>query len=288
MSEADRVIAQLNDFFKLISAPFMHLSGSEVSVLSIFISLAIVVISIKLGRTLGRLSNRYLSTKAVDSGVRDSIEKFVRYILIGSGILFALDNLGISLSSLAAVGAILMVGIGFGLQNIAQNFISGIILLIERPIKVGDIVRVGLTSGRVVDIRVRSTVILTRDDVAIIVPNSKLVSEEVVNDSYTGQNIRQHIKVGVAYGSNLDLVKELLCQAAKTHSKVDSQLEPAAIFKNFGDSSLDFDLRFLINDIWNAELIMSEIRFEIDRLFREAKIEIPFPQRVVQIKADRL
>jgi small-conductance mechanosensitive channel len=120
------------------------------------------------------------------------------------GAFVTLDTIGISLTSIAAVGAVLMVGVGFGLQNIAQNFISGIIILLERPIKQGDIVYVGGVSGKVRDIRVRSTVIETRDDVAIIVPNSQFIAEQVINDSFSGHKIRKILKVGVAYGSDVE------------------------------------------------------------------------------------
>lgn len=192
--------------------------------------------------------------------------------------------MGVSISSLAAVGAVLMVGIGFGLQNLTQNFISGIILLVERPIKVGDIIKVGTTSGKVVDIRVRSTVVQTRDDVTIIVPNSKFISEEVVNDSYSGKVIRQHLRVGVGYGSDVDKVQHLLCEAAMKHPKVLHEPKPKALFEDFGDSSLNFDLRFWSSEIWLIETVTSEIRKSILNEFRKENIEIPFPQRDVHIK----
>jgi small-conductance mechanosensitive channel len=222
----------------------------------------------------------------VDSGVRDSVEKFVRYGILAFGFLFALDNLGISISSLAAIGAILMVGIGFGLQNITQNFISGIILLLERPIKVGDIVTVGSFSGRVVDIRVRSTIIQTRDDISIIVPNSKLVSEEVINDSYSGQKIRRHVKVGAAYGSDVKTVKRLLTEAAMEHESVLKDPPPSVVFEDFGESSLDFDLRFWCSNIWQMEVISSDLRTAIEEKFRAANIQIPFPQRDLHIRTN--
>ncbi|MCB0349308.1 MAG: mechanosensitive ion channel, partial [Bdellovibrionales bacterium] len=199
---------QLKEVWNLLREPLLQINGSKISITSIFVSILVIIFTIKLARYIGRAVNRGLNKRGVDSGVRDSIEKFSRYLIIALGILFALDNLGISINSLAAVGAVLMVGIGFGLQNIAQNFISGIIILIERPIKVGDIIKVGSSTGRVVDIRVRSSIIQTRDEVSIIIPNSKLISEEVISDSFSGQRIRNHIHVGVAYGSDVLKVRD--------------------------------------------------------------------------------
>jgi small-conductance mechanosensitive channel len=277
----DTTLAFISDFLDLLGRPIFQLSGTKVSMMSLSISLIIFVASIKIGRYLGGFLNKALNARSVDSGVRDSIEKFVRYFIIGIGILLALDNMGVSVNSLASIGAILMVGIGFGLQNITQNFVSGIIILIERPIKVGDIIQVGSISGRILDIRVRSTVIQTRDEVSIILPNSKLISEEVINDSYSGQRVRQHITVGVAYGTDIQQVKDLLIKAALSHEKVLTDPEPIAIFLDFGESSLDFDLRFWCEDLWYVDQVLSDVRCEIDSLFRQAEVEIPFPQRVV-------
>ncbi len=284
MNEIEKTLAQqLEDILEILTKPILKLSDSSISLSSLIISVIIVLASFRVAKLLGHVIRRYLEAKSVDSGVRDSIGKFAHYFVIAIGILFALDNLGISINSLAAVGAVLMVGIGFGLQNITQNFISGIIILIERPVKVGDIVNVGSTSGRIVDIRVRSTIIQTRDEISIIVPNSKLISEEVINESLSGERVRQHVRVGVAYGTDVPLVNRLLIQAAIEHERVMKEPAPIAIFENFGDSSLDFDLRFWCEDLWVIDQINSEIRSRIDELFREHKVSIPFPQRDVHL-----
>lgn len=275
-------------FYNLLYSPIFKISDTNISIFSLFVSITIIASSFKLAKYLGRAVNKALEKRDVDSGIRDSLEKFVRYITIGVSIFFALDIIGVSINSLAAIGAVLMVGIGFGLQNITQNFFSGIIILIERPIKVGDVIRVGSVSGKVIDIYVRSTVIQTRDDISIIVPNSKIVSEEVINESYTGQRIRQHIKVGVAYGSDLDLVSKLLIEAASHQPNVLTDPMPMAIFEDFGESSLNFDLRFYCSDIWGMDAICSQIRFRINKLFSENKIEIPFPQRDLHIKNESI
>lgn len=282
--ELQNIVDQFKAVWALLGQPLFQINNSKISLSSILISILIVFLTFFISKRASRFFSGILKTKGMDSGVRDSIEKFTRYLSIAMGILFSLDNLGVSINSLVAIGAVLMVGIGFGLQNIAQNFISGIIILIERPIKVGDIIRVGSSSGRVIDIRVRSSIIQTRDEVSIILPNSKLISEEVISDSYSGQRIRQHVHVGVAYGTDVEKVKLLLCQSAESHEKVLKDPPPNAIFENFGDSSLDFDLRFWCTDIWGMEKTSSDIRCNIAAIFKENNIEIPFPQRDLNFK----
>ncbi len=219
----------------------------------------------------------------IDPGVRDSLIKFSRYLIIASGALITLDTLGINLKSLAAIGAVLMVGVGFGLQNIAQNFISGLIILIERPIKIGDLVQVKGVDGKVASIGMRSTQVVTRDDVTIIVPNSQFISEQVMNDSFTGENIRLKVKVGVAYGSDVELVQKTLNEVCKNHPKVLDDIPPKVFFSDFGDSSLDFTVTFWVKDTWGRFIIESDIRFGIDKAFRALGVTIPFPQRDVHL-----
>lgn len=269
----------------LVSKPFAEFSNSKLTIAGIVISILIVFIASRVGKYVGRALSRTLKMRDVDSGVRDSLEKFIGYAAIIVGILFALDNLGVSLTSLTAIGAIVMVGVGFGLQNITQNFISGLMLLIERPIKVGDIVIVGNTEGRVVDIRVRSTVVQTRDNVTIIVPNSRFVSEEVTNESYGDQKIRHHIKASVAYDTDIQLVMDTMVEAAKGHDRVMREPPPVVLLKNFGDSALEFDLRFWSEDIWRIEPITSDIRVVIVRLFKERKIEFAYQQMDLNLKS---
>lgn len=274
----------IKDIWQFLNSPILALKGTTISLSSIALAFVTIWISFRIANFLGRMLNGALEKKAVDSGVRDSLEKFLRYLVIVIGILFAADIMGFSLSSLAALSAILMVGIGFGLQNITQNFISGIILLIERPVKVGDIVKVGDVTGKIFDIRVRATVIQTRDDISIIVPNSKFIAEEVVNQSFLGQRIRKHVRVGVAYGSELKVVQATLLKVAADHPEILDDPEPTVIFENFGDSSLEFDLRFWSSSLWDIERICSDIRFAIDEAFRIQKIQIPFPQRDLYVK----
>lgn len=269
--------------WKLISQPLFQLGGNDISIVSLLAAVLILLCSIKLSRTIEKIVFRALKSRDIDSGLKSSVARFSRYLVLLLGVFITLDTMGISLSSLAALGAVLMVGVGFGLQNITQNFIAGLILLIERPIKKGDLVRVGETAGRIIDIQARSTVVQTRDDISIIVPNSQFISEQVVNESFSGDKVRLHVGVGVAYGSDVELVKSVLLKVAREHQQVLQYPESNVVFRDFGDSSLDFELRVWVEELWANDIILSDLRFAIDREFRENKVVIPFPQRDVHI-----
>jgi small-conductance mechanosensitive channel len=267
------------DLWNALSFTLFEVGEQKISLLSLFTAIVIFYLTTWVSRYAERGVGRLLADRRdIDSGVKDSIKRFTKYTVLIIGGFVTLDTVGIKMSSLAAVGAVLMVGIGFGLQNITQNFISGLIILLERPIKVGDFVKVKDVSGRVILIGARSTHINTRDDISIIVPNSQFISEQVVNETLSGDKIRYHVKVGVAYGTDPRKVESILMEVAKKHPKVLEDPPPKVFFKDFGGSSLDFDLTVWIRDNWNFEGIMSEIRFMISDSFKEHNIEIPFMQ----------
>ncbi len=271
--------------WNLIRTPLFEISGNKFSVMSLILACIVFYLSVILSKMAERFIRNLLADKELDAGVKGSIERFTRYLVVTVGALMTLDTVGISLSSLAALGAVLMVGIGFGLQNITQNFISGLIILLERPIKVGDLVVVKGVSGRVIEIGARSTLIHTRDDIAIIVPNSQFISEQVINESFSGEKMRLHIPVGVAYGSDTNLVKEALLKVAKENPRVLDHPAPTVNFNDFGNSSLDFEVRVWVRELWENDVIKSNIRFAIDNEFRANKIQIPFPQRDLHLKS---
>ncbi len=281
----DILINQVKFVWNLISTPLFQLGNSHISIASLFVVLLILIFFYVVSKIVEQAVGNILKNKSIDPGVKGSIERFSRYLVVLVGAFVALDTIGISLNSIAAVGAVLMVGVGFGLQNIAQNFISGIIILLERPIKQGDIVYVGGVSGKVRDIRVRSTVIETRDDVAIIVPNSQFIAEQVINDSFSGHKIRRTLKVGVAYGSDVEKVTQILNNIANEHKQVLEDPGSKVLFMDFGNSSLDFELRFWVSELWTTDAILSDLRYAIDREFRNENITIPFPQRDLHIKS---
>lgn len=269
-----------------VNAPLIHLQGEK------FISLKHIIVLISLvwgfswlSKWMERFVHKTLLYKDIDPGIKGSMERFSRYFVLIIGLLISMGSIGINLSTLTAFGAVVGVGIGFGLQNITQNFMSGIIILMERPIKKGDIVKVGETSGRVLDIKARSTLILTRDDVVMIVPNSDFITKQVVNDSFSGDKLRLHVEAGVAYGSDVDKVTEVLMRVAIAQEKVLKSPPPTVILKGFGDSSLNFVLRIWTSELWFSDLLLSEIRYELVRQFELEGITIPFPQRDLHIKS---
>lgn len=282
----DQMIEYAKVAGKYLTWPLFEVSGSKISIVSFIVGIFILWASRRASFLFEEFIGRMLQkNKHLDVGVRGSIKRFSRYFILILGFLMALDTVGISLSSLAAIGAVLMVGIGFGLQNITQNFISGLIILFERPIKEGDLVVVNDITGRIQSIGARSTMITTLDDTSIIVPNSQFISEQVLNQSFSGDKMRLHLKVGVAYGSDCDLVQEVLSKVAKEHPKVINSPAPKVFFTDFGESSLDFSLTVWVHDLWFKEVILSDLRFAVDKAFRENKIEIPFPQRDLHVRS---
>jgi len=262
-----------------LGTSIFEISGQKISILSVASALLFFYIATLVSKYAERAVARLLiDRKDLDRGVKDSIQRFTRYTVLITGAFITLDTVGISMSSLAAVGAVLMVGIGFGLQNITQNFISGLIILLERPVKVGDLVEVKGVSGRVHSIGARSTTVTTRDDVSIIVPNSQFISEQVINESISGEQLRLKLNVGVAYGTDPRKVERCLEKAANSHVSVLSHPKAKVFFSDFGASSLDFTLTVWVSDIWNYQVVLSDLRFKICEVFKEESIPIPFQQ----------
>jgi len=227
---------------------------------------------------------RILKDSGMDMGVQESITTISVYLIWIAGILLSMNVFGLNMTSITVVLGALGIGIGFGLQNIFNNFLSGIILLFERPIKVGDDVEINGLWANVKKINVRSTVVQTYDNATLIIPNSDFISSTVTNWSFSDKRIRRSITVGVAYGSDLDLVKTSMLEAADKVSRVAKLPKPDVLFKDFGDSALVFVLRFWTRVEYYAS-VESAVRFEIDRLFRERRIEICFPQRDLHIRS---
>ncbi len=229
------------------------------------------------------MSDHILKQSGLSTGAKESVITISVYIIWGIGILISLNVFGLDTTSLTVAFGALSIGLGFGLQNIFSNFISGLILLFERPIQVGDVVEVGDIWGEVKKINVRSTLVQTYTNASLIIPNSEFISAKVINWSHQDPYIRRDLLVGVAYGSDTELVKTLLLRAADAVKEVYTYpRKPSVLFLDFGSSSLDFKLRFWssIDDFVTAE---SQLRFEIDKLFREHDVVIPFPQQDVHI-----
>lgn len=262
-----------------------EIGGTTVTVASVisfgvFIALAFLASALA-RRGLQPVYNR----RGLDPGVQYALSRLLHYAIIAIGGFLALENLGISLTALAGLGAVLAVGIGFGLQNIAQNFVSGLILLLERPVKQGDFVEVGGISGTVREIHARATVVTTLDGVDIIVPNGQFVTEQVVNQTFDTARVRAWVEVGVAYGSDTEKVRQILERVATESREVLEDPAPAVLFRDFGDSSLNFALLIWLADPRRKPKTTSELRFAIDQAFRAEGVEIPFPQRDLHLKS---
>ncbi|MDD9916689.1 MAG: mechanosensitive ion channel [Rhodospirillaceae bacterium] len=250
---------------------------------------ALVSVSYFVAEVLLALTERILPETQIDAGLQHSLSAGFGYVGIVIAAMLGVSAVGLDLTNIALIAGALSVGIGFGLQNIVNNFVSGITLLIERPIKVGDWVVVGDQEGIVKRIQVRATEIETFQRTSVIVPNSAFLQEPVINRTHKDSFGRVEVPVGVAYGSDTAKVEQILLDAAKANPKVASWPEPFVLFLNFGNSSLDFELRCYCPNVFDTFRTGSELRFAIDRAFRRAGIEIPFPQHDVHLKdLDRL
>ena len=235
-----------------------------------------------------QLENNWLKMTTMGQGARDAMVTIIGYILFIIALLAGLSVAGFDFGNIAIVAGALSVGIGFGLQNIVNNFVSGLILLFERPIRKGDWIVVGTTEGLVKDIHIRSTRIQTFDRSDVIVPNSELISNQVTNWVLSGQTGRAIVPVGVAYGTDTEKVRDILLAIAEENenvAKTGSVPKPKVLFREFGDSSLNFELRVFLHSVDSRLSVISEINFAIDKAFREEGIEIPFPQRDLHVKS---
>lgn len=281
----------LNDLLgrieQFLNLGFTLESGARITLGTVITAVVIfVVLILAIGQVKKRILRPVLRRTPLSENAQSATVKISGYLMIVLGTLIALQSAGINLTTLNVLAGAVGIGIGFGLQNIASNFISGLIILFERPIKVGDRIEVGSVLGDVVAINAGATTVLTNDNLAIIVPNEKFISQDVINWSYNDRTVRFKIKVGVAYGSDTRLVEKLLLQAAAENPSVLDSPVPQVRFMEFGDSSLNFELRIFTQELIDREGRMkSELNFAIDDLFRKHGIEIPFPQRDVHVRS---
>lgn len=231
------------------------------------------------------LLHSVLPHKNVDKGVQHSITTLLHYSIMLIGFLLALQALGFSLTNLTILGGALGLGIGFGLQAIINNFASGLILLFERPIKVGDTIQIGEELAEVKELGLRATIVQTPDNAKIVVPNSDLVTSQVTNWTLQERRTRIKIPVGVAYGSDVEMVLRILLECAEERPEILNTPKPSALFLAFGASSLDFELRVFIPEFTNRRQVQSELNVDINREFTDAGIEIPFPQNDLHIRS---
>jgi small-conductance mechanosensitive channel len=267
--------------FKLFEINKTAVTPSSILMFLVFIALFAVT-----SRVLQRvLKTQVFSRMSIDMGMQYTLTRITHYLIMIIGAVVAFQFIGIDLTGLAIILGFLSVGIGFGLQNITSNFVAGLILLLERPIKVGDRIMVGNQEGDVVEINMRSTTIRTVNNVAVIVPNSEFVSAKLENWSYGDETVRMDVNVGVSYESDLETVVRSLREVAAEHPEVLKNPAPDVLHIGFGDSAWNMRLRVWLGDSQRHLEVQSEINCAIVRKFQQNRVEIPFPQRDLHVRS---
>ena len=271
----------------VFTKPLFQLGQTWISLATIvefFVVGTIVVVASRIIRHFLRV--RVLARTKLDVGQQYAIARMISYIVLVLGLLIGVETIGVNLSSLAVIAGALGVGIGFGLQNIVSNFVSGLVILAERPIQIGDRIDLGNnTVGKVMRIGARATHVLTNDNIMVIVPNSEFISSRVVNWTHIDPRVRLRISIGVSYNSDPHLVEKLLLEIAEANPGVLKNPVPTVVFKEFGESSLNFELRVWSDDMAHRPgTLESQLNFAIWDKFKQNGIELPFPQRDVHIK----
>jgi small-conductance mechanosensitive channel len=278
----------VEDFFRTLQRVMNYpvFPGNGITVSSLIILILLFGFVLVLERAVCRhFVARLLRRTHLEPAMQFALAKIAGYCLLALGFYISFQVVGINLSSLAIIAGAVGVGLGFGLQNVISNFISGLIILAERPIAVGDRIEVGGVVGEVREISLRSTTVVTSDNIAIIVPNADFITQRVTNWSYGDAKVRFRIPFGVAYGTDVEKLRGAVVQVARDHPKVLKEPAPDLMFSSFGDSAMNFELV-----AWTEEMISTPLRFKSDLLFgieaalRNAGIEIPFPQREIRIR----
>lgn len=271
---------------QVLNYTIFQIKETPVTVISILIFILFITGFIMLGVMARKALNRKILRRfKIDEGTSYTLSRITQYTIITIGALISFQFVGVDLSGLAVVFGLLSVGIGFGLQNITSNFISGLIILFERPISVGDRVTVTNIEGDVTEINIRATKVRTVNNVSIIVPNSEFVSKDVINYSHGDPSYRLDINVGVSYGSDLDTVLKALREVADENPQAMKRPEPEVHLVEFGDSSWQMQLRTWIANVKDYPKIRNELNQAIVRKFREYGVQIPFPQRDLHVRS---
>lgn len=276
----------LEKWQEILSAKLIDTSYFTLSVYNLVAAFIVILAMVLILRVIKRIFKGFVNRNKLDAGTAHSIFLIIKYLVWVIVAIALVDSLGFKVSILIASTAALLVGVGLGLQELFRDVASGIILLVERSVKVNDIVELESDMiGRVISIGLRTSKLRTRDNVINIIPNSMLVNDRVVNWSHVEDRTRFFIEVGVKYGSDTDLVTKVLIDCAKDHPRIIQDPGAFVRFVDFGESSLDFRLFFWTNETFRVENTKSDLRYKIDEAFRRNKIEIPFPQRDLYLKS---
>ncbi|MDX1671083.1 MAG: mechanosensitive ion channel [Balneolaceae bacterium] len=279
----DDIMGGIREFLNLV---LFNVKDTPVTIASVIIFILFLVVTVIVAIAVRKALNRRILRKfKIDAGTRYTLSRITQYTIIAIGVLISFQFVGIDLSGLAVIFGLLSVGIGFGLQNITANFISGLIILFERPISVGDRVMVNNIEGDVMQINIRATKVRTLNNVFIIVPNSEFVSKDVINYSHGDPTYRLDINVGVSYKSDLDTVLKALREVIEQSSSVLKSPKSEIHLTEFGDSAWNMQLRVWIGDVKRHPRVRNELNQAIVQKFREHNVEIPYPQRDLHLRS---
>ena len=283
------VVGWLDPGMELLDKARFKIGEYEVSVLGMITGVLTLLVLVWVGNLLAGLMESWLKkVPTVTPSARVLLSKLSRIVLVVVAFLIALSSVGIDLTAFAVLGGAIGVGVGFGLQKVVSNFISGVILLLDRSIKPGDVIEVSGTYGRIDKLAARYTSVIARDGREFLVPNEDMITQPVINWTYTNKEVRRHLPVGISYGSDVDRAIEILLEAADETSRVIKSPAPRVLIKGFGDSSIDLELRAWIADSeQGVSNVASEVYYLIWKKFQEDdSVEMPFPQRDVHIVSD--
>tara|TARA_R110001583_G_scaffold26142_3_gene94335 strand:+ start:4832 stop:5662 length:831 start_codon:yes stop_codon:yes gene_type:complete len=271
----------MKELIEFLNYDFAFSNDVQISIKAILVVILALIVTALLLKLIRKIVTRKIPNEDKVKFISlFSYSKWFIYVII---ILTTFHNIGVNVTAIFAASAALLVGVGLALQTLFQDIISGVFILVDQSVHVGDIIELDGKVGRVEDIKLRTTRAVTIDNKVLIIPNHLYLTNSLYNWTENGVETRENVLVGVAYGSDVQLVKKMLLQAATNHPSVLETPEPVVLFTNFGESSLDFKLVFTLSNSFEAGLPKSDIRFEIDRLFRENSIQIPFPQRDIHI-----
>ena len=276
----------LINYSKFLEFDFFSISKTPITVGNVIFAVIIIVIGQLFLLAINAFFRRQVNHKKIDIGTSYSIFRIIKYIIWIILAAIILESSGFKLSILLAGSAALLIGLGFGVQQLFSDFVSGFVLIAEGTLKVGDIIEIDGQVGQVIASNLRTTEVLTIDNERIIIPNTRFTSSNIINKTKNDKKTRFHISVGVAYGSDIELVEKLLIESTKKIEGILKKPEPFVLFTNFGDSSLDFQILFWSKKEFSIELIKSNIRKSIDKKFRQNNISIPFPQTDVHLFKD--
>ena len=272
---------------RILTQPLLHLGRVPITLAFLVeTTLFFLLLGIVTGQVRRLLQKWLLSHGSLDAGQQYAYSRIASYVFFLIGLIVGLQTAGVNLSSVLVVGGAVGIGVGLGLQSLANNFVSGLVLLFERPIKLGDRVEVGGVLGDIVRIAGRSTWVRTNENVVIIVPNSEFITHRVINWTANDRSVRFSLPVGVSYGSNPSEVRDILLATAREHADILDDPSPDVLFLGFGDSSLNFELRvWTVRHVQTPKILASDLYFTIFDNFRKQRIEIPFPQRDLHLRS---